>query len=61
MSGQEKVKDNTVLGYFSKYMITSAVTVILQDGTSENDISANKWLKLQKSAFLAFKVKVICL
>lgn len=42
MSGQEKVKDNTVLGYFSKYTITSAVAVILQDGTSENDVTANK-------------------
>lgn len=38
MSGQEKVKDNIVLGYFSKYTVISAGTVILQDGTSENDV-----------------------
>ena len=42
MSGQQKVKDNTGLGYFSKYAIISAGTVILQDGTSENDVFANK-------------------
>lgn len=57
MSGQEKVKDNTGLGYFSKY----AGTAILQDSTSENDVSANKRLKPLKSAFLTFKVKIMCL
>lgn len=42
MSGQENVKDNTGLGYFFKYAVISAGTVILQDGTSENDVSSNK-------------------
>lgn len=61
MSRQEKVKDNSVLGYFSKEAIISSGMVILQDGTSENDFFAHKWLKLFKSACLAFKVETMCL
>lgn len=61
MSEQEKVKDNTGLSYFSKYAIISARTAILQDSTSENGVSANKWLKTLNSAFLSFKVKIMCL
>lgn len=58
MTRQEKVKDNTVLAYSYNYEVISTRTVILQDGTSENDISANKQSKLLKNAFLPFKAKI---
>jgi len=41
MSGQEKVKDNTVLGWFSKYTTVFAGTAILRDRTPENKVSAS--------------------
>lgn len=61
MNRQEKVKDNTVLGYSYNYKVISTGTVILQDVTSEKDISANKQSKLLKNAFLPFKAKIMYL